>query len=116
MNRPQPTVRTWRRANSGRRTGADHRRERGVGRPAAVGFVLLSLVVGFVLMQSFSLEAHTCEVCMEYRGRTQCRSVGAATVDEARQGAIVNACAFISSGVTDSMACGRQDPVRESCS
>jgi hypothetical protein len=87
----------------------------GVSRAGIVGFLLLAAVIAFVLAQSMSLEAHVCEVCMQYRGGSQCRTVGGATEDEARQGAIVNACAFLSSGVTDSMACQRQPPLRVDC-
>lgn len=80
-----------------------------------VGTVLLAAVFGYVVFQSFRLESASCEVCMEYNGQSQCRKVGGATVDEARQGAITNACAFLSSGVTDSMACQRTKPISENC-
>jgi hypothetical protein len=76
---------------------------------------LLLAVLGFVVLQSFRLESASCEVCMEYNGARQCRTVGGASVDEARQGAITNACAFLSSGVTDSMACQRTLPISEQC-
>jgi hypothetical protein len=52
---------------------------------------------------------------MSYRGQQQCRTVSAATEEEALQGAVVNACAFISSGVTDSMACQRGTPISQKC-
>lgn len=80
-----------------------------------IGTFLLLGVLGYVVFQSFRLEAASCEVCIEYNGRSQCRTVGGATIDEARQGAITNACAFLSSGVTDSMACQRTKPISESC-
>jgi hypothetical protein len=87
----------------------------GMSRAGLAGFLLLASVLSYVLVESFMLEATTCEVCMRYRGRDQCRTVGASTVEEARTGAITNACAFLSSGVTDSMACQRETPVSESC-
>jgi hypothetical protein len=86
-----------------------------MSRAGFVGFLLVAAVVGFVVVTSFMANEHSCEVCMEFRGRSQCRTVAAATVDLAREGAVLNACAFISGGVTDSMACQRVKPVRESC-
>jgi len=80
-----------------------------------IGFLLVAVVVGYVIVTSMSIDAHSCEICMEYQGRSQCRTVSAATVEEARQGAITNACAYISGGITDSMACGRQKPASEKC-
>jgi hypothetical protein len=86
-----------------------------VSRAGLAGVLLLGGVIVFVLLQSLALQQATCEVCMEYNGRRQCRTVAAATADEAIQGAINNACAFISGGMTDSMACGRTDPASVSC-
>ncbi|HXC53184.1 MAG TPA: hypothetical protein VN634_20015 [Candidatus Limnocylindrales bacterium] len=86
-----------------------------MSRAGIVGLLLVLAVVGYVVSTSLSTGAHTCEVCMEYHGRSQCRTVAAATVDLARDGAIQNACAYIAGGVTDGMACHREKPVRESC-
>ena len=86
-----------------------------MSRAGIVGLLLLLGVVGFVIAQSFSVDAHSCEVCMEYQGSTQCRTVGAATIEQAREGAITNACAYISGGITESMACHRQKPASEHC-
>jgi len=86
-----------------------------MSRAGLVGFLLAIGIVGYVLIGSMSVDEHTCEVCMEYQGRSQCRTVAAATIELAREGAIQNACAFIAGGVTDGMACHREKPVKESC-
>lgn len=86
-----------------------------MSRAGIAGFVLIVAIVGYVLAGSMSVSEHQCEVCIEYRGRSQCRTVAAATVELARDGAIQNACAFIAGGVTDGMACHRQTPTRENC-
>ena len=88
---------------------------RAVSRAGLIGLIAFIAVAGFIAYQSFLLADVTCEVCMSYRGGEQCRTVSAASEDEALQGAIVNACAFISSGVTDSMACQRQEPTSQRC-
>ncbi len=94
---------------------AGRRPQSGLTRAGVAGALILGAVFAYVVFQSLLLEAATCEVCIEYRGRHMCRRVGGATVEEARQAAIVNACAFLSCGVTDSMACQRTPPVSEHC-
>ncbi|HEY2775184.1 MAG TPA: hypothetical protein VGK20_14145 [Candidatus Binatia bacterium] len=86
-----------------------------MSRAGIVGLVLSLAGLGWILAGSMSAGEHTCDVCMAYNGRSQCRSVAAATVELAREGAITNACAYISGGVTDSMACHRVPPASEKC-
>ena len=88
---------------------------RRVSRTGWIGLVSFGAVVAFIAYLSFQLSGVTCEVCMRYRGAEQCRTVSAATEEEALQGAVVNACAFISGGVTDSMACQRGEPLSQRC-
>ena len=87
----------------------------GVSRTGIIGLILFAAVAAFIAYQSFQLAGVSCEVCVSYRGGNQCRTVSAATEKEALQGAVVNACAYISSGVTDSMACAREEPTSKRC-
>ncbi len=74
------------------------------------------LVIGAVVVGSSLRTGHVrCEVCIDFRGRSACRAVDGATEDEARMAAITNACALISSGVTDTMACQRTPPRLVEC-
>jgi hypothetical protein len=86
-----------------------------MSRTGIAAFFFLLAVFAYVIAGSFSVSAHSCEACMEYRGRAQCRTVEAETVELARDGAIQNACAHISGGVTDSMACHRETPKSLKC-
>jgi hypothetical protein len=86
-----------------------------MSRTGLVGILLVVSVVAYVIASSLAVGQHTCEVCIEFRGRSQCRTVAGATVELAREGAIQNACAYVAGGVTDGMACQRVTPVRESC-
>lgn len=52
----------------------------------------------------------TCEVCIEFRGNSQCRQARGESEDTCRRTATDNACAFLSSGMTDSIACGNTEP------
>ena len=80
-----------------------------------VGFLFLLAIVAVVLAGSMGTTAHRCEVCMQYNGQTQCRTVDAATLEDAHKNAVQNACATISSGVKGTLGCQRSAPLRESC-
>jgi hypothetical protein len=77
----------------------------------AIAFVVV--VIGAVVYTTLSASTsrYRCEVCMEFQGRSACRSAAASTEMQARRTAQDNACADISSGVTDSMQCGNTQPV-----
>ena len=77
----------------------------------AVVFVVI--VIGAVIYTTMEAGSskYRCEVCVEFQGRTQCRTASAATEMQARRTAQENACSYISSGVTDSMQCGNSQPV-----
>jgi hypothetical protein len=80
-----------------------------------VSLIGLGAIVAVVVATSLDVGVVRCEVCMAFAGRQACRSVDAATEDEAKQGAITNACALLASGVTDTMACERATPTKTSC-
>jgi uncharacterized membrane protein len=79
-----------------------------VKKSVVLAVVFIAVVIGAVVYTTMSASAsrYRCEVCMEFQGRTACRIASAATEQQARRTAQDNACALISSGVTDSMQCG----------
>ena len=72
--------------------------------------IFAALVLGLILFSTLSLGGYSCEVCMEFRGQQKCRTAKGSTTEEARKTAIDNACAFLASGVTDSIACTHSPP------
>jgi hypothetical protein len=72
----------------------------------ALAFFAIVIVAVVYTTMSASASRYRCEVCMEFQGRKACRTASAATEQLARRTAQENACALISSGVTDSMQCG----------
>jgi hypothetical protein len=84
-------------------------------RAGLYGVVALLGFMALIVWRSFQVGGVRCEVCIEYEGRSQCRAVDGATRQEALQAATQNVCAFLSSGVTDSMACARTPPKKEEC-
>ncbi len=87
----------------------------GRGRIRLIGTLALFALMGFIVWRSFQVGGVRCEVCIEYGGRSQCRSVDGATREEVLMTATQNVCAFLSSGVTDSMACTRTPPTKAEC-
>ncbi len=75
----------------------------------------LALVVGVVVYSSLQVGHVRCEVCIDFGGRQSCRAVDGNSPQEARMSAINNACAQLASGVTNTMACERTPPSRDSC-
>lgn len=65
---------------------------------------------GYVIYSSMGLDQFRCEVCMEFRGQTACATAAGTTPQEAQRTATDTACAQISSGVTDSIACSQSVP------
>lgn len=83
--------------------------------------LLLFLVFGgaFVAVLFLTTRSEStveCSVCIDYEGRSACRTVLAATRDEALAGATRSACAVLSSGVTRGLECDRQLPRSVECS
>jgi len=69
-----------------------------------------ALFFGYVIYSSMGLDQFRCEVCMEFRGQTACATAAGTTRQEAQRTASDTACAKISSGVTDSIACSQSSP------
>ena len=81
----------------------------------AVAALLTLAFVGALVYATVAANAVTCEVCIEFEGRQACRTGSARTKEEAVQGAITNACAILSGGVTDGIRCGNTRPSLERC-
>ena len=80
-----------------------------------VTLLALIAIIGTVVWSSFQVGGVRCEVCVEFAGRTACRAVEGADEQETQSAAITNACALVSSGVTDTMACQRATPKKAEC-
>ncbi len=76
--------------------------------------ILLPLAA-YVVYSSFQVSAVECEVCMRFDGRESCRTASAAERDEALRAAVDNACALLTSGMTNSIRCQRAEPVAVQC-
>ena len=77
---------------------------------AAIAFVAVVLAV--LIYSTMTLSQARVEVCMTFGGQMHCSTVSGATRESALRTAITNACAVISSGVTDTIACEQQAPAK----
>lgn len=72
---------------------------------AFVGAVVFALI-----RNTMNLAQYRVEVCMDYNGRSSCRTAAGSTEEFALRSATGNACALIATGVTESMGCERTTP------
>ncbi len=75
-----------------------------------LSLLFVGLVVAALIRSTMSLAKYRVEVCMDYNGRSSCRTAAGSTEEFALRSATNNACALIASGVTDSMGCERTTP------
>ena len=76
------------------------------------GFALL---VGYLAYLSMSAGQVSCEVCIEFNGRTECRKAIGKDKEEAQRSATSTACGLVAGGVSDGIACENTPPKKLSC-
>jgi hypothetical protein len=83
----------------------------------AVVLGVLAAVATLALIVQAALRSRDtlCEVCITFRGRTQCREAYGPTQEAAIRTATDNACGLLASGMTDSIQCGKTPPTRTTC-
>lgn len=76
-----------------------------------VGVLVFVALIGVMTLFMLDLRQNRVEVCMTFQGRTNCSTASGPTREEALRTATHAACTLIASGVTDSQACERGEPV-----
>ena len=67
--------------------------------------IFIAAFIAIMYTSTQGLKAYRVEVCMEFQGQSACRIASGSTKEHAQRTATDNACALISSGMTDSMSC-----------
>ena len=75
----------------------------------------IALAIGYIFYSLTAVAQVSCEVCITYRGKTECRTGAGATEEEAQRTATDVACTFLAAGMTDSIACTSTPPTRLMC-
>lgn len=81
-------------------------------KPVVAALIFVLLVLGVIVYSTLNLAKHRVEVCMQFNGRTNCKTASATTEEFARQAAVTNACGEIAFGVTETVACEHTPPVK----
>jgi hypothetical protein len=79
---------------------------------------LLAVVAGaglVVMLMTSGQTANRCQVCVTYRGKSNCASATGSTDKSAQEGAQTTACGILASGMDESIACGRIPPDSVQC-
>ncbi len=71
--------------------------------------------LAYLVYSSLGLNPITCEVCVEFRGRVDCRSASGESNEEAIQTGIQNACSLITNGRDESISCTSRPPQSATC-
>lgn len=77
----------------------------------ALGILIFVALIGVMTFLMMGGRQHRVEVCMAFQGRSNCSTASGASRDEAQRTATHAACTLIASGVTDSQACERGQPL-----
>ena len=75
-----------------------------------VSIAFIGLVLGYIVVSSFSRPKFRCQVCMAFNGRRDCRTASAETRENALRTALTNACAELASGRSESSQCENTRP------
>jgi hypothetical protein len=78
----------------------------------ALGFALL---VAYLIYSSVQLAQVSCEVCINFHGRTGCGTARGVDENEAQRTATDVACSSIAAGMADTIACGSMPPIKLMC-
>jgi hypothetical protein len=81
-------------------------------KPVLVGILIFLALMGLLAYSTLKLGGTRVEVCMAFHGQQSCRTASGKDREQAARTAIQNACGEIASGVTDSLACERSEPVK----
>ncbi len=79
-------------------------------KPVLVGLLIFAALIALIAYSTMNMAKARVEVCMDYKGRHMCRTAAGSTKEFALHTATSNACAEISSGVTEVLGCEHTEP------
>jgi hypothetical protein len=77
--------------------------------------IVLAVFGAVLIIGSLSVVQAECELCVTYRGRTECRRGSGKSDDDAKQAAQRAACAVMAGGMNESIACQNTPPSTARC-
>lgn len=76
-------------------------------------FIFIALPVVVMTWQIVKTQHVRCEICVQYKGQQNCRQASGDTAKNCFRTAQDNACATISSGMTESIECSDTVPFKQ---
>jgi hypothetical protein len=86
-----------------------------MSKSAVIGGVFGIIFIGAIIYFSMGFSRYTCEVCVTFNERSQCRTASGADKKTAVRTGLDNACAFLIRSKTDGFLCGQTEPTRVVC-
>jgi hypothetical protein len=81
-------------------------------KPVLFGILFVLIVLAVIVYSSFNLAKVRLEVCINFNGRSNCKTASAVSEEFATQTAVANACGEIAFGVTETVACEHTPPTK----
>lgn len=75
-----------------------------------VSILFLLAVLGALVYSTMDLQGYSCEVCITFNGRTNCAKASGTSREEAQRTATDTACAPITGGMSETIACSNTPP------
>jgi len=76
---------------------------------------MAAVALAFLVYSSLHLGGVSCEVCVEFAGRMECRTAIGTNSREATATAVNNACSLVTSGRDELIPCTETPPVSVQC-
>ena len=83
---------------------------------AIITVILVAVTLGLLILAMMGQAEVSCEVCVTFQGRTDCRTALGPNREEAVRTATDNACGLLSSGMADGISCQNTPPGSVTCS
>jgi len=84
-------------------------------RGTIVTLIVVALFAALLLFNTLSAQKVECNVCVEFKGRKNCATASHESREDAVKSAQATACGTLASGMNESIACGRAEPVSVQC-
>jgi hypothetical protein len=81
-----------------------------VSKTTVVSILFLLAVFGALVYSTLDLQGYSCEVCVTFNGRTNCAKASGTSREEAQRTATDTACAPITGGMSETIACSNTPP------
>lgn len=76
---------------------------------------IMAILLGGVILLTFTQARYECKVWMEYKGGTEVRTAASATEEDTIRSAVSSACATLANGMAESINCSGTPPQRVEC-